>query len=109
MLNQVILNKSFNFLKKYPVSHSFDLILILEHYFSTMMPHTGVNPRFICLDNGTFILNGTQEEVPVCVPKTSCRLPEFPNDIADTWGYEHNNTEKGNLIVKSSISLLNII
>ena len=64
-----------------------------------MMPHTGVNPRFICLDNGTFILNGTQEEVPICVPKTSCRLPEFPNDIADTWGYEHNNTEKGNLII----------
>ena len=75
----------------------FDLILILEYDFSTMMPHTGVNPRFICLDNGTFILNGTQEEVPVCVPKTSCRLPEFPNDIADTWGYEHNNTEKGKL------------
>ena len=73
-----------------------------------MMPHTGVNPRFICLDNGTFILNGTQEEVPVCVPKTSCRLPEFPNDIADTWGYEHNNTEKGNLLVKLNISLLNV-
>ena len=83
-------------------------MLILEHDFSTMMPHTGVNPRFICLDNGTFILNGTQEDVPVCVPKTSCRLPEFPNDIADTWGYEHNNTEKGNLQMKSSIILLHL-
>ena len=83
-----------------PVGRSFGLIEILDHDFSTMMPHTGVNPRFICLDNGTFILNGTQEEVPVCVPKTSCRLPEFPNDIADTWGYEHNNTEKGNLQMK---------
>ena len=60
-----------------------------------MMPHTGVNPRFDCLDNGTFVLVGDIDDVPVCVPKTSCRLPEFPSDIAATWGYTHNNTNKG--------------
>ena len=63
-----------------------------------MTPHTGINPIYECLENGTYVLKGNRSEVPTCVPKTSCKLPEFPNDIAEIWGYTHNNTEKGILI-----------
>ena len=61
---------------------------------SSMMPHTGVNPIYECLENGSYAVVGTVQDVPVCVPKTSCRLPEFPEDVAQTWGYTHNNTDK---------------
>ena len=61
-----------------------------------MMPHTGVNPRYECLENGTFILIGALEDVPTCVPKQSCRLPEFPKNASMKWGYTHNDESKGN-------------
>ena len=60
-----------------------------------MMPHTGVNVEYHCFDNGTLSLIGPMEDVPVCVPKQSCRLLDFPESPANRSGYTHNNTDKG--------------
>ena len=71
-----------------------------------MTPHTGINPIYECLENGTYVLKGNLSEVPTCVPKTSCKLPEFPSDIAAKWGYTHNNTDKGIHLSIYSFALL---
>ena len=41
-----------------------------------------------------FALVGAFEDVPTCVPKTSCKMPGFPKDSATKYGYTHN-TDKG--------------
>ena len=60
-----------------------------------MMPHTGVNVTYWCLENGTLALMGSIDDVPICVPKQSCRLPHFPELPAADEGYVHNNPDKG--------------
>ena len=60
-----------------------------------MTPHTGVNASYECFENGTFALVGSLEDVAICVPKQSCKLPEFPKNSATKYGYTHNNTKKG--------------
>ena len=72
------------------------------------MPHTGVNVEYNCLENGTLALIGPLEDVPICVPKTSCRLPDFPLAPATAQGYMHNSTSKGKHIRAMYYVYLNV-
>ena len=42
---------------------------------SSLIPHSGKNIVINCLKNGTF---DVVSEIPVCVPKKTCREPIFP-------------------------------
>ena len=53
-----------------------DKIVTYQCAIRSLIPHNGVNITMKCLSNGTFAI---QTEVPVCVPKETCRQPVFPN------------------------------